>query len=157
MRRTDREITNQEQMDSFIAQCACCRLAFADGVYPYIVPMNFAYERQQEKCIFYFHCATEGKKLQCMENNQGAVSFELDGCHHLKSAKTACQYGFCYQSIIGCGMITVIKDTEEKKIALQKLMEHYTERLDWTFSKSVMERTVVWKLTVKEMHCKFSK
>ncbi len=156
MRRTDREITDPEQMDLFIAQCTCCRLAFADGIYPYIVPMNFAYERQQENRIFYFHCATEGKKLQCMENNHGAVSFELDGCHHLKSAETACQHTFCYQSIIGCGRITAVKNTEEKQVALQKIMQHYTGKVNWTFSEPVLKRTMVLKLVVKEMHCKMS-
>lgn len=157
MRRTDKEITNQEQMDSFIAQCTCCRLAFADGKYPYIVPMNFAYERQQERRIFYFHCAVEGKKLQCMKNNQGAVSFELDGCHRLKKAKTACEHTFYYQSVIGYGTITAIENIEEKQAALQKLMQHYTEKADWTFSETVIKRIVVWKLIVEEMHCKLSK
>ncbi|MDF2587373.1 MAG: pyridoxamine 5-phosphate oxidase family protein, partial [Anaerocolumna sp.] len=41
MRRTDREITDLNQIVDIMKRCDVCRLAFFDKEYPYIVPLNF--------------------------------------------------------------------------------------------------------------------
>ena len=42
MRRTDREITDRQELLDVMARCDVCRLALNDeSGYPYVVPLNF--------------------------------------------------------------------------------------------------------------------
>lgn len=43
MRRKDREITDFNEIRKIIDACEILRLGLADGDFPYIVPVNFAY------------------------------------------------------------------------------------------------------------------
>ena len=45
MRRKDREVTDLSQLEEIIRQCDCIHLGLLDGDSPYVVPMNFGYER----------------------------------------------------------------------------------------------------------------
>ena len=62
MRRADRAISGTEEVEEIIRKADVCRLAFANENFPYIVTMNFGYTNDPEQLI-YFHCASEGKKL----------------------------------------------------------------------------------------------
>ena len=63
MRRSNREITDRNEILQVMERCDVCRLALNDGEYPYILPLNFGMEQAGEQIILYFHGATEGKKL----------------------------------------------------------------------------------------------
>ena len=41
MRRSDREITDRNEIIQVMKQCDVCRLAFNDEAVPYILPLNF--------------------------------------------------------------------------------------------------------------------
>lgn len=77
MRRSDREITDYNEMLEVIRKCNVCRLVLNDGEYPYVVPLNFGMEIENNKLVFYFHGAREGKKYELMRKNNKA-SFEMD-------------------------------------------------------------------------------
>ena len=67
MRRKDREVTDNYEINKIINSCQIIRLAFADGVAPYIVPLNFGFEEKDVKRTFYFHGAKEGRKLDLIK------------------------------------------------------------------------------------------
>ena len=46
MRRKDREVTDDYQIDTIITSCNCCRLGFYDQDSVYIVPLSFGYEKK---------------------------------------------------------------------------------------------------------------
>ena len=54
MRRTQNEMKSIEEICAVLDQCKVCRLAMNHDGYPYLVPMNFGYEREGIKsiCIF---------------------------------------------------------------------------------------------------------
>ena len=54
MRKADREIKNIEEIIDIIKRCDVIRLAFNNGDYPYILPLNFGFEFIENKVIFYF-------------------------------------------------------------------------------------------------------
>ena len=81
MRRKDREITDFDEIVEIIKKCDACRLAFNDGDYPYIVPLNFGLNVVDGKQVeLYFHCATKGTKLDLIRKDNRAT-FEMD-CNH---------------------------------------------------------------------------
>ncbi|HNU36390.1 MAG TPA: pyridoxamine 5'-phosphate oxidase family protein, partial [Methanomassiliicoccales archaeon] len=65
MRKAEREIMDQGELEEVIRRAEVCRLAMVDDGKPYIVPMNFGY---RNGCL-YFHCAKEGRKLDVLREN----------------------------------------------------------------------------------------
>ena len=95
MRRSDREITDRNEILQVMERCDVCRLALNDGEYPYILPLNFGMEQAGEQIILYFHGATEGKKLDLIARDPRA-SFEMDCGHilHYDKEKGYCTMGY---------------------------------------------------------------
>ncbi|MCD7917360.1 MAG: pyridoxamine 5'-phosphate oxidase family protein [Clostridiales bacterium] len=153
MRRNDREVTDPQRIDAIIQRCDCCRLAFATGDAPYIVPLNFGFAWEDGKRIFYFHSATEGRKLDLLRENP-VVGFELDTNHRLNAGATGCQYSYRFQSVIGTGRAALVEDGEGKRQALSLLLAHYTGREDWTFPDAMLRQTAVWRMEVLTLSCK---
>ena len=61
MRRAERMETRREEVFAVIARCKVLRLALnVPGGAPYIVPMNFGWERAGDTPVFYLHCAKKG-------------------------------------------------------------------------------------------------
>ena len=109
MRRKEREVTDYNKMIEILKSCDCCRIGLVDGKGAYIVPMNFGYEDNNGKLTLYFHGATEGKKIDLI-NNQPEISFETDTKHELVISDTACGHSYLYQSIMGRGQVKIVAD-----------------------------------------------
>ena len=48
MRRRDREITDKQDILEVMRKCDVCRIALHDGDYPYIVPLNFGLQVEND-------------------------------------------------------------------------------------------------------------
>ena len=153
MRRKDREITDTNRIESIIANCCCCRIGFNDDGKVYIVPLNFGYEINDGKYVFYFHGAKEGRKIRLIEKNP-FVGFEMDTNYQLKPGGSACGYTAQFQSVIGTGTVVLMEDEREKEAALQLLMRHNAGKDGWEFSREMMDSVSVFKLIVEELSCK---
>lgn len=152
MRRHDREIKDKNEILEIVDRCDVCRLAFNDGDYPYILPLNFGIEEKDGHIILYFHSALEGYKTELIKRNN-RVSFEMDCKHELKYDD---EKGYCtmaYESVIGRGKVEVLPD-EEKANALRKIMGHYHQSEDTYFNPAAIPRTLVYMLMIEEMTAK---
>ena len=152
MRKSDREIKSKEEIIDIIKRCDVIRLAFNNGDYPYILPLNFGFEVKNDKVIFYLHSALEGTKVDIMKKDNRA-SFEMDAKHELQYYE---ERGYCtmsYESIIGRGRIRILPE-DEKMNALKKLMGHYHKSEDTYFNPAAISRTLVYSLEVEEMTAK---
>ncbi len=148
MRRSDREITDFQEMVAVMEKCDVCRLALNALDYPYIVPLNFGMQAEDGQVVLYFHGAVEGTKYELIARDNRA-SFEMD-CEHglvLDDEKGTCSMN--YESVIGQGIIDRVPD-EEKETALGIIMAHYRQE-DFPFNAAVMPQTAVLKLTVSRM------
>ena len=157
MRRKDREVKNPEQIRKVLEDCKVCRLGLLDGMIPYIVPMNMAYDFDGEKLVLYFHCAKEGKKIELIREN-GQAGFEMDKEISLVEGDTPCQYSCRYESIIGSGHAQLIEHAQEKSEALAKIMKHQTGKQfdDFEKNRNLSHAVMVIKLTAQEYSCKSS-
>lgn len=88
----------------------------SDG-YPYGVPVNYAYKDG----IIYFHCATEGHKLDNIKENS-KVSFCAVGNTKLIPDKFSTKY----ESVILFGNASIVEDDNEKKEALREIIKKYS-------------------------------
>lgn len=153
MRRKDREVTDFSKMIEIMKSCDCCRLGLVDGNEAYIVPMNFGYDIMNEQIILYFHCASEGRKMDLLPR-QSVISFEMDTKHKLAEGNLGCEFSYLYQCIMGTGTLEIVSNMKEKIDGLRKIMDHYTNQTQWEFSEKVVDRTKVLKLSVRTWSCK---
>lgn len=146
MRRTDRELTDRKEIIRVMQQCDVCRLAFNDDEVPYILPLNFGLQYEDETIVLYFHGAKEGRKYELIERDN-RVSFEMDCSHQLVMDENKGSCTMKYESVIGRGRIEIVSE-EEKYAALCILMRQYHKE-DFSFNQDVMAKTTVMKLTVE--------
>ena len=149
MRRKDQEIRDIGDVESIISNADVCRVAFADTNIPYIVTMNFGYSGGDNPC-FYFHCASEGKKLEMMKKNN-FVCFELDTDHEIYEGENGCDWGMKFSSVVGYGRISVIEDSKSRINGLDCIMSHYSERKDFVYNERVLGNTTILRLDIEEM------
>lgn len=153
MRLKEREVKDFGKMLGVLEKCDCCRVGFYDDGYAYMVPMNFGYAAKENAFTLYFHCASEGKKLDLLKKCD-KVSFEADCSHELVGGPRACDYTFRYASVMGKGKITVADTDEKKLIGLKALMAHYAKNMSATFSEKYLKSVTVLVLEVTEWSCK---
>ena len=148
MRRSDREISDMEEIIRIMEKCDVCRLALLDETYPYILPLNFGFQRADNRVTLYFHGADQGKKYELIRKNSHA-GFEMDCAHKLVTGEEACSYSMEYESVIGRGRLEFVPE-EEKQEALRILMKHYSQK-ELPFRPSVIAKTTVMKLVAEEV------
>lgn len=151
LRQAEREIMDNDEIDDVIMKAEVCRLAVIDEGEPYIVPLNFGYQRG----TFYFHCAREGRKLDILRRNP-RVCFELESDVHLILGEKACQWSSSFRSVIGWGEATILMDEEGVKEGLKVIMDHYAPG-NHDFDPRSLSLTAVIRVDVERMTCKRSK
>ena len=77
MRRTDRELTDREEIKRILEEAKVLRLGLKDGDYPYIVPLHYGYVYEGDVLRFYMHGAKAGKKYELVKADSHAF-VELD-------------------------------------------------------------------------------
>jgi len=150
MRRKDREINSIDEKLKIIAKCKVCRIGLSENNYPYIVPLNYGFSYNDEKLTLYFHCATEGKKIDIIKKNNNAC-FEIDCDTQLVEGQKACDYGYEFKSIIGFGKIIFLDTKDEKTNGLNYLMKHQTGKdIKYNYNEDELNNIIVLKLSVDE-------
>ncbi len=145
MRRNDREIKRQAEIEEIIRKAIICRIAVSDGDSPYVFPVCFGYKDR----VLYFHSAQEGKKIDILRKNN-KVCLEVDIDTELMSEEKGCDWGMRYKSVIGFGKADFIESPEEKKKAFRIILGHYANR-SFGFSEESLKNVVVVKILVESL------
>lgn len=123
MRRSEFEVTDEKEIESFLEECEYGVLSLISGDEPYGVAVNYAYRDGK----FYFHGALQGRKAQAI--GEGAkCSFTVVKPYayipsyfsDTRSAYPATQY---FASVIAGGEVIRLDDMGAKAIGLNALMQ----------------------------------
>ncbi len=109
---------------------------------PYGIPVNYVMMEEH----IYFHCATEGQKLENITANNG-VSFCVVGKTELIPEKFSTRY----ESVVVSGNADLIEDTVLKKTALRALVNKYAPNhipAGDTYIDKLMDRTAVVRVSI---------
>ena len=150
MRRNDREITDRQEILDILRKCDVVRLGINTPDHPYIMPMNFGVEAEGSSLTLWFHCAPEGSKLDLIRKNP-RVGLEADCSHNFIPGEKACCYTMEYESVIGCGNISICDDKESKLRGLTAVMRHYAPDETFTFSDTELAVVCVLRLDVTQV------
>ena len=145
MRRKDKEITDCNKIESIILRSAFCRLGMSDNNHPYVVPMSFGYRDS----TVYFHSAPEGRKIDILQNNPN-VCIQFDADCRIKKGETACRWGAVFQSAVGFGEAVFITDSEQKQLALDIIMKHYSDDA-FSYTEASLQKITVFKVILEKL------
>lgn len=119
-----------------------------DGT-PYGIPLSLA--RSDEK-TFYFHCADEGEKIDCIRHNHTVSLSAVSKCTP-KYEEEKSNFTEYFHSAIALGKAEFVDDREEKILALRLLCERflpkYMEHFDNAIARS-LDRTTIVRISLTE-------
>ena len=143
--------TDLEVIEAIIRKCDICFIGLVDpDNKPYVLPMNFGYSNN----IIYLHSAPEGRLIDVVENNNNiCVSFSTDNELVFQHPKVACSYRMKSKSVVAMGKVEFIEDMDEKRKALDILMETYSEK-KFNYNDPAVRNVKIWKIPVDEISCK---
>lgn len=119
-----------------------------DGT-PYGVPLNMV--RRDEK-TFYFHCAFEGEKIDCLHNHPVVSLSAVSRCTP-KFEEEKNNYTEYYRSAIALGRAEEVTEREEKIEALRLLCLRFLPNYMSHFEEAILrslDRTMVIRITLTE-------
>ena len=154
MRRKDREITALDQIVDVIDTCPIVHIGLADGDYPYIVPVNFAYEGKDGQINLYIHSAKAGRKFELMQKN-GKCSFEMEVFGGVISTPEKGNTTL-YSSVMGEAEIEFLEDEDAFDCA-RRIMARYDATRNASFKDALVPHTCFARLKVTQIAAKANK
>ena len=119
-----------------------------DGT-PYGLPLSLV---RKGKDTFYFHCAGEGEKLDCLRSNPMVSLSAVSKCTP-KFEEEKNNFTEHYHSAIAIGRAEIVEDDTEKTEALrllcQRFLPKYMDHFEEAISRSLPITTVV-RITLTE-------
>lgn len=116
MRRNRQQLSAEQVREVLLRGTSGVLSLLGDDGYPYGVPLSYVFHGER----LYFHCATEGHKLDAIRREEKASFCVIDQDHVIPE-----KYTTFYRSVIAFGRIRILEDREEKKTAALLLAEKY--------------------------------
>ncbi len=156
------ELKDKKIIQNLLDEIDFGTLALCKDNIPYSVPLNFVYVEDN----FYFHGAKKGKKVDFFTHNAKASfcvakEYSFIPSYFSSEDNKACPATQFFKSIICDGEIKIIKDYDEKILAMQKLMEKLQSEGKYIAldKKEVYEKminaTLIYKLVPNDIKAKF--
>ena len=155
MRRKDREITDLAEIMDIVSRENLCSVAFCNGTYPYLIPVNYGAQLEDGKIVLYFHGAAEGTKLECLKKDPH-VSYTIFSNVDLRLyPDDACKASTGFESVCGSGVAELVS-SDERKHALAILMNHIGRPKGMCFDENAFADATaahvqVWKIVTKQV------
>ncbi len=145
MRRYEKQIRSRPEMEEIISRSTVCRLAMTDGDRPYLVPLCFGYRNGS----LFFHSALQGRKVDILKRNPN-VCFAFDIDQEVTAAERACGWSMRYRSVVGFGKARIVEEEDDKRKALEIIMENYSAGKH-SFDDSEVSSVLIIRVDIEEM------
>ena len=126
MRKESRQMSADWALEVFDkAPYITVSMSGTDGI-PYGLPLSLV--RTDEK-TFWFHCATEGRKLDILRANPRVFLSAVTRCRPLRGPKDG-SFTLEFQSATAVGMVEIVEDEGAKKEALRAICRRFLPHQD---------------------------
>lgn len=147
--RTKTHLLTQEQIDELLHRAQTARIGTINkNGSPYVLPMHFVYFDGK----IYLHGLPRGQKIDNIRANP-KVCFEVDEMLSLlcENVENPCDVNTEFNSVIVQGSAKIINDLDEKRLALQKIVEKFTQHLkDMEIPVGMIGGTAVIRIDMEE-------
>jgi nitroimidazol reductase NimA-like FMN-containing flavoprotein (pyridoxamine 5'-phosphate oxidase superfamily) len=153
MRRKDKKITEETVLKKILKSTKYVTIAMSMDNQPYLVSLSHGYD-ENRNCI-YFHCASEGKKLDFLKANNAIWGQVLLDYGYVQGE---CDHNFA--SVHFRGKVIFITDHNEKLHAIQVMMRQLDKCADALVAKLNQEKLktiVIGRIDIDFMTGKKSK
>ncbi len=141
MNKTEKEITNKDDFTEILKQGKFTTIALCRNNEPYIVTMNYGFD--ESKNALYFHCSQKGLKIDFINENSIVCATVIDD----KGYKMGeCDHGF--QSIVFWGKLEIVENLDEKKHALNVLLNHLEDNPEPIKERNLKQDKIYEKLCI---------
>jgi hypothetical protein len=123
MRRRDKEITEEAVLKRILKSAKYVTIAMSMNNQPYLVSLSHGYD-EERNCI-YFHCASEGKKLDFLRANNTVWGQALLDYGYIQGE---CDHDFA--SVHFKGKVTFITNLDEKLQAIKIMKSQLDQNPD---------------------------
>jgi nitroimidazol reductase NimA-like FMN-containing flavoprotein (pyridoxamine 5'-phosphate oxidase superfamily) len=86
-----------------------------------------------------------------MIRSNNDVCFEIDVDSEIVKGENACGWSMKYYSIIGFGKASFVEGFEEKRRALDIIMEHYSGKSSFSYSEETVNNAAIIKVKIESM------
>ncbi len=156
MRRAERAVTDPAVIREILDRAKVMHVGFVDQGDPYVVPLNFGYTYENDVLTLYFHSAVSGRKMDIIKENP-TVFCTITVQDGLKDGgDNACSYSYHYASIMGQGRAMRLTSPDDKRAALDILMEHQTGRKGFSYGDSSLSRLAAVKVELEHFTAKMN-
>lgn len=69
MRKFESQVHDRAMIAAILEMIPIVHVGVQDGDWPYVVPMSFGYEMEEDRLLVYLHCAREGHKVELWRSN----------------------------------------------------------------------------------------
>jgi len=135
MRRKEKAITDLKEMEKILQQTKYITIAMCCNNEPYLIILSHGYD--PEKNIIYFHCASEGKKIDILKENNIVWGQALTDkgyvegkCNHL------------WATVMFRGTVSFIVDAAEKRHALEVMITQLEQNPERVMKKQITEKSL---------------
>ncbi len=142
MRRKDKARYDQKFMNEVLNAAEEIYIGFTNADAPYVIPLNFVY--LQDK--IYFHCAHEGRKIECIKADARVGFCAATGISILREEAST-----KYCCINGAGKAYIVVDVEEKRAALNAIAKRYMAQCEIPATDKMVERTAIVRIDIEQM------
>ena len=152
MRKINRQLDADEALEIFDRAPYVTLSMMRPDSTPYGLPLSIV---RSDRHTFYFHCAGEGEKLDCLTAQPVVSLSAVSRCHPAFEAEKE-NFTEHYRSAIAVGRASIVTDDTEKVEALRLLcrrfLPDYMDHFDSAIARSLGVTTVV-KICLTEPPC----
>lgn len=158
IRYAKRECKDEEKINQFLAQAKTGFLGLSAKKQPYVIPLNYVWMNNS----FYFHGASEGRKIEMIDENNH-VCFTISEEFGTLVSPIPAHTDTAYMSVVAFGKVELVQDIDEATKSMQVMLDKYVpDYYDSALSKSHVEKytssmgskTAIYKISVSQLTAK---
>ena len=144
-------MTDIDRIFDIVSGCSVAHVGMIDHGRPYVVALNFGYERKDNRLILYFHSACEGRKIDILKENPNIYVQMNYGDEFVGAGEeNPCACSWRYDSVMGEGTVEFIETPEEKAHGLNCIIRHLGKSEDnFRFPFERLKRTCVFRACIE--------
>ncbi|MHA1968414.1 MAG: pyridoxamine 5'-phosphate oxidase family protein, partial [Candidatus Hodarchaeales archaeon] len=137
----EKAIKDLDEIKDILIKTKYVTIAMSKSNSPYLVTLSHGYDRDKN-CI-YFHCASEGKKIEYLSDNNIIWGQAIDDLGYLDGK---CNHAF--KTAQFRGKVIFIDDYNEKKTALTIMINQLEDNPEDILEKQLARESSINKVTI---------